>query len=81
MMRDWRHNPEKNCADEDPELFFLPEYRGPKRDAQAARAKAVCVGCPVLMQCLGFALDHNQVGVWGGTTDDERKQLLAEVAA
>jgi WhiB family transcriptional regulator, redox-sensing transcriptional regulator len=42
---------------------------------QAERAKAVCAGCPVCGQCLDYALDTNQDGIWGGMTEDERRSL------
>lgn len=41
------------------------------------KAKIVCTGCPVRMECLAEALD-NQIGygVWGGMTERERRALL-----
>lgn len=39
--------------------------------------KAVCVHCPVRTECLAEALDtRTAVGVWGGTTERERRALL-----
>jgi WhiB family redox-sensing transcriptional regulator len=61
------------CADADPELFF-PESG---QTEQIERAKAVCADCPVLTSCLRFALRHPVQGVWGGTTEDERRALRA----
>jgi WhiB family redox-sensing transcriptional regulator len=61
------------CADDgvDPELFFL----FPAEREKEARAKAVCAGCPVRPACLRFALRERVEGVWGGTTDAERRGL------
>lgn len=43
------------------------------------RAKAVCMGCPVRLQCLAEALDNAiEWGVWGGMTERERRQLLRQ---
>jgi hypothetical protein len=39
------------------------------------RARRVCKGCPVKEACLEWALRHEQFGVWGGTSESERKQL------
>jgi len=40
------------------------------------RAKEVCDRCPVVLDCLEYALDHRrEVGVWGGTTDRQRVRL------
>jgi WhiB family transcriptional regulator, redox-sensing transcriptional regulator len=57
------------CADEDPELFF-PES-GQTR--QISEAKAVCAACPIRTACLSYALRHGVEGVWGGTTEEERR--------
>lgn len=50
----------------------------PERGDRSASAWALelCEGCPVLYQCLDFALTHNiQEGVWGGTTGRERRTM------
>jgi len=40
-------------------------------------AKAVCVECPVRLDCLAYALDHREeYGVWGAMTERERRALL-----
>lgn len=39
-------------------------------------AKRACQPCPLVQQCLTYALKHNEIdGVWGGTTAGERKKL------
>ena len=41
------------------------------------RAKAICSGCPVRMECLAEALDNRIVwGFWGGLTERARRQVL-----
>jgi WhiB family transcriptional regulator, redox-sensing transcriptional regulator len=48
--------------------------RGPKADYEAVRA--LCVDCPVRQECLEVALaDDSLVGLWGGTTELERRAL------
>jgi hypothetical protein len=40
-------------------------------------ASRVCQLCPVQTPCLRWALDTGQVsGIWGGTTEEERRALL-----
>ena len=40
-------------------------------------AKAVCRDCPVKQDCLEMALaEREHFGVWGGTTEVERKSIL-----
>jgi WhiB family redox-sensing transcriptional regulator len=38
-------------------------------------AKAVCAACPVKEQCLEYALTNREYGVWGGTTEAERRRI------
>lgn len=64
------------CRSEDPELFFPVSEVGPGM-RQVIEAKAVCAGCPVRSACLAFALERDLEGVWGGTTEDERRALRA----
>lgn len=73
-MGDWRHL--ALCRDEDPELFFPVGSTGPA-ERQVEEAKAVCRRCTVMADCLDWALDTGQdAGVWGGTSEDERRALL-----
>jgi WhiB family redox-sensing transcriptional regulator len=63
------------CLTADPDLFF-PISATSGSAGQVGRAKAICAGCPVRADCLRFALDlRDMQGIWGGTTDDERKKL------
>ena len=68
------------CAQTDPAIFFPPASASPKQ------AKAICAKCPVINECLQYALStlsvraannhdvsaRTLVGVWGGTTYGER---------
>lgn len=64
------------CRDEDPELFFPVSDMGPGA-RQAEQARSVCARCPVRAECLGYALDNGlDHGVFGGTTERERRQLI-----
>jgi len=70
---DWRHL--ALCRDEDPELFFPIGSTGPAA-TQVDQAKIVCRRCPVVEDCLTCALETAQeAGVWGGTSEDERRAL------
>ncbi len=75
---DWRHR--AACRAEDPELFFPVGNTGPSL-LQIEEAKTVCRRCPVMEQCLDWALTTNQdAGVWGGLSEDERRSLKRRVA-
>jgi WhiB family transcriptional regulator, redox-sensing transcriptional regulator len=63
------------CQYADPDLFFPVSGMGPVR-AQLVGAKAVCARCPVRSDCLRYALAAGPVqGVWGGTSEEERRLL------
>jgi WhiB family transcriptional regulator, redox-sensing transcriptional regulator len=70
---DWRD--QARCLDEDPDLFFPIGSTGPAV-VQVDRAKQVCRACPVIEDCLTWALSNYQdAGVWGGTTEEERRMM------
>lgn len=75
---DWRHN--AVCREEDPELFFPIGNSGPAL-LQIEEAKAVCRRCPVIEQCLQWALESGQdEGVWGGLSEADRRNMRRRVA-
>lgn len=55
------------CAGTDTEWFFDGE------DTEGALA--VCEDCAAREPCLKWALEHDEAGVWGGTTDRDRDRL------
>jgi WhiB family redox-sensing transcriptional regulator len=67
-----------SCRDSDPNLFY-PVGRGRDALEQIEEAKAICRTCPSRAPCLEFALTFHQVlGIWGGTSAEERRQLVRE---
>ncbi|MFM7045181.1 MAG: WhiB family transcriptional regulator [Ilumatobacteraceae bacterium] len=67
------------CRDTDPELFFPVGTTGLAL-LQIDEAKRVCGECPVQSDCLQYALDTNQdAGIWGGTSEDERRSLRRDL--
>ena len=60
------------CRDQDPDALFV-------QGAAQNRAKQVCGGCVVRVECLADALDNRiEFGVWGGKTERERRALLRQ---
>lgn len=52
------------------ETFYLES----DKDVPAVRhAKAICAACPVTESCLEAAHRNREEGIWGGTTESERK--------
>ena len=70
---DWRDRAE--CKDDaTADLWFVP----PGDRHGIAAAKAICRRCPVAPECLAEAMaDPSIVGVWGGTTENQRAKLRA----
>ncbi|MFE7837003.1 WhiB family transcriptional regulator [Streptomyces sp. NPDC057474] len=63
------------CLRVDPDLFFPIGVSGLTL-AQVDEAKGVCGRCPVVEQCLDWAMRVGQVeGIWGGTTESERRAM------
>jgi WhiB family redox-sensing transcriptional regulator len=61
-------------------VFFPPPTTERKREklAREARAKEICLSCPVLQQCRSYAISIREPhGVWGGLSEQERRALLA----
>lgn len=72
---DWRDH--AACRDADPELFFPVGTAGPAL-LQVQQAKAICARCQVREACLDWAISNGQEsGVWGGTSEEERRALRA----
>lgn len=68
----WRND--AVCSQTDPESFF-PEKGGSTRDA-----KKICLSCDVRVECLRYALDHDErFGIWGGLSERERRRLSRQL--
>ena len=55
------------------ELFFAPFAERPEaRARREAKARAICVNCPVVGPCRDYARDNRELGFWGGESEAER---------
>ncbi|MGH8915463.1 MAG: WhiB family transcriptional regulator [Acidimicrobiia bacterium] len=71
LAADWRNR--AACAGHNHALFFPV---GDLDEVRVTRAREICMTCPVAEECLEYALETNQrAGIWGGTTEEERKSL------
>jgi WhiB family redox-sensing transcriptional regulator len=61
-------------------LFYSADGERPaEREVREAAAKEMCAGCPVLDECLEYALDHPEKwGIWGQMNEDERESARQE---
>lgn len=74
----WDWQMRGSCRGMDISVFFHPDYeRGPARQRREARAKAICLACPVLEMCRKHALAVQEpYGIWGGLGEGERDALI-----
>ena len=57
-------------TDEINRIFF------PGRGSNATNAqKEFCSNCPVIVECLAKALDNDELGIWAGTTEADRRNM------
>lgn len=65
---DWQR--QGACRGVSRDIFFPEEFTLP--DPAALR---LCRRCPVRERCLQWALEHDEVGIWGGMTDEGRDKI------
>lgn len=69
--------PRGESCDGQMEYFDVPSSESPKqKELREKVAKALCMTCPIIESCLEDAMKvENVSGIWGGTTDKERRGL------
>jgi hypothetical protein len=73
-----------SCVGHDPKMWFPHADKSePGKFSEKYRiaaqhtvsAKKICAGCSIKLECLGYALYHESFGIWGETTERERKTM------
>ncbi|HEV8625561.1 MAG TPA: WhiB family transcriptional regulator [Acidimicrobiia bacterium] len=55
------------------DLFFAaPGERPEARARREAKARQLCMACPVLAPCQAWARENREYGFWGGESEEER---------
>jgi hypothetical protein len=80
------------CAETFPDAFFTEEksesniYRDGRTVVQTwarydheKEAKAICAECPYKVRCLEYALKNHEQGIWGGTTERDRRRIMTAI--
>ena len=58
------------CTEVDPDLHF------PDKGHSTAQPKRICMACEVRVECLAYAIEHNEEhGVWGGLSYKQRRDV------
>ncbi len=82
----WMDNPDRNCAAgafataREVETHADSWFPTDTNETPQA-AKKLCRGCPVQTECLTWALDKKEHGIWGSTTSAQRERLRKKRAA
>lgn len=63
---------DRACADLPLEVFF------PVDGSTALDARRICRRCPVQAECLEYAIENPQYGVWGGVSAQERARIARD---
>ncbi len=64
------------CVEESPDIFFPSDGLG------VEKAKKICQECLVKEACLAYALCNRiKHGVWGGSSERQRRRMLRQAAA
>lgn len=63
-----------SCTYTDPDMFFT-EQSDENYQRDTTMAKTVCGRCVYKVECLEWAMESREMGVWGGTSDLDRRQL------
>ena len=64
-------SPDRACYGMDTDLFYDPAVRA------IAEAKRVCQRCDVRLDCLDYAMANDELGVWGGMSERDRRRMRA----
>lgn len=68
--QEWRAKAICAGKDNNPSWFFPYKYN----KKTTAKAKEICMRCPVRQECLSYAYDNNIIdGIYGGKDPKERK--------
>jgi len=74
-MPDFTEHGNPPCSETDPDAFF-PEKGEHDAGVKSNRAMQLCrTSCPYVERCLAWAIDNNEIGVWGGTNEYQRRLI------
>jgi len=72
-MEELQFDPAKGLCRGEPTDWWFPVVHDKATIANARQAIAICRQCPVVNQCLNYALRNEGFGIWGGMTERERE--------
>lgn len=67
---EWKDYELAQCSDMDSDLFFPENERVVPKEVAIA-----CGSCVLREECLNYALTSGQIGIWGGTSEIQRRRI------
>ena len=61
-----------SCSGQTDLFFAAPGERPEARARREARARQLCLACPVLNPCQAWARENREYGFWGGESEEDR---------
>lgn len=58
------------------EFYPTPTKPVPRLKRAPEIIQRICDMCPVTGQCLSWAFRNNEQGIWGGTTEEQRRAIM-----
>lgn len=68
----WQWAKEGLCNISQSNIFFPTDKGRPRKNP---KHKGICGPCPAKYECLNYAIVHDEIGVWGDSTTNERARL------
>ena len=79
MQEPWQFE-DPACRDLDTEIFFPDIYPKGQYTPYAMRMiRELCNSCVHKQACIAWAVKHEAHGVWGGTTEYDRRRIRKEL--
>jgi WhiB family redox-sensing transcriptional regulator len=72
-MDELRFDASKGLCRGEPTDWWFPVVTDKETIANARAAIQICKQCPIIKQCLNYALRNEGFGIWGGMTERERE--------
>ena len=67
---------EANCQEIGTNAFYISDDETRhKKIIKTEYARAVCAICPIQKECLEYSFKHEQYGMWGALTSQERNYI------
>ena len=66
------------CVGLDTSVFY-PDFEPSYLDDVRYVSKFICSGCPMREPCLLYALHHEMYGIWGGVSEQERRNMRKDL--